>query len=114
MASNVASASCNRVRILSAVLRRFPEPLAFTTSVCASSWLGGARRAQVQPHQRALGVGEIAHQLANRFGELTHQGGHGQNLISPRQLRMLEEIDHLDSVSPLQMLLTDALEICQS
>src|SRR5205814_5238992 len=68
---------------------------------------------QVEPDQGALGVGQVTDQLSDRLGKLADEGGEREDLIAPRQLRALEEIDHLDAVAALQMLVTDFLQVCQ-
>ena len=84
MASSVASASSSRSRIFAAALRRLgARPRRFTaTALRTPHVLRRAHRAQVQPDQRALGVGEIADQLANRLGKSAHQRREREDLIA--------------------------------
>src|SRR5437867_5859954 len=116
MASNVASASFSRSRRLLVGLRRLRAPPLFrvTATVPGFSQLHRARWAQVQSYQSALRIGEIADQLANWLRKLAHQGREREDLIAARQLRVFQEIDHLDAISSLQMRLTDSLEVSQS
>ena len=65
----------------------------------------------MQPDQRALGVAEIPHDLAQRLRQPAHQSRNGQDLISFRQLRVLEQVNHLDPVSPGEVLLTEFFEV---
>src|SRR5688500_2871047 len=111
MASSVASASCRRARM------DFPPPrfraprLPRAVTATRRSRPQGALRAQVQSDERALGIGQVPHQLADRFGQPAHQCWKRKDLIALRQLRVLEEIDHLDAVSSLEVLLADRLEV---
>src|SRR6185437_5124122 len=77
--------------------------------------LAGARSykigAQVEPYQHPLGVREIADDLLDRLGKVTHERGYCQNLIAAGELRVLQQIDDLDPVPVGQMLLADALEV---
>src|SRR5688500_17682030 len=115
MASSVASASSSRSRMLWVELRRFGvRTFRFTAMASASSRLDPLRRTQVQPDQRALGIGKIADQLADRLGKFADQGGNSEDLIAPRQLRVLQKVDHLDAISTLQMLLANLLQVGQS
>ena len=42
---------------------------------------------QVEAHQHALGIGKVADDFPYGLGELPHQGGKGENLVSLGQLR---------------------------
>ena len=67
--------------------------------------------AEIQPDEHAFRVREVADDLLDRFGQPSHERGHGQDLVAARELRILQQIDDLDLVAPLQMLLADLLQV---
>ena len=93
-------------------LGRFRGPLFRLTAIDRqSSRLARRSGAQVQPDQGALGVGKVADQLADRLRKLTNDGGDGEDLVAPSQLRALQEIDYLDTVASVQVLVANSLEV---
>jgi hypothetical protein len=69
------------------------------------------RRSDIQPDEDAVSVREVSDDLAHRLGQKPDERRHRENLISGRQLRVLNQVDDLDPVSTLEMLLADPLEI---
>ena len=68
-------------------------------------------RTEIQPHEDALGVREIADDLLDRFRQLAHQRWDRQNLVAARELRVFQQIDNLDAVPAGQMLFANAPEV---
>lgn len=66
---------------------------------------------QIQADEHALGIGQIADDLAHRCGKFAHQGWDCQDLIALRQLRMFEQIDDLDLILAGQVLVAKFFEI---
>ena len=66
---------------------------------------------QIQPDEHAFRVREVADDLLDRFRQPPHERRHGQDLVAARELRILQQIDDLDLVAPLQMLLADLLQV---
>ena len=50
----------------------------------------------IKTNQNTLGVGEIADDLSDRLRELPHERRNRQDLISPRQRRVLHQVDDFD------------------
>jgi hypothetical protein len=72
---------------------------------------GLAQRLQGQAHQHAIGVGEVANDLANFQREFDLERGNGDDVIPARQVRILQNIDHFDLVTALQVLFAQDTEI---
>src|SRR5437870_4642548 len=70
-----------------------------------------ARGSDGQSDENTLGVREVSDDLAHGLGQTADQRRHGEDLIPCRELRVLDQVDDLDPVSPGQMLLADSLEI---
>ena len=68
---------------------------------------------QIQPDENAFGVREIPDDLLDRFGETPVERRDRQDLIALGQLRVLQEIDDLDLIVPVQMFLTDLLQVSE-
>src|SRR3954470_11889323 len=66
---------------------------------------------EVQTDQDPLGVGEVADDLAHRFGQPALEGGDGDDLLALGQLRALEQVDDLDGVLAGEVLLADLPEV---
>src|SRR5262249_32237605 len=66
---------------------------------------------QLQSDQRALGVGQVADDLAHRVGKLAHQRRDGDDLVVLGEARVLEQVDHLDLVAPGEVLLAHLLQV---
>src|SRR5512135_2140456 len=65
----------------------------------------------VESDQHALSVGKIADNPAQRRRQLAHQGGHGQDLVARRQLRLAQQIYHLDAVLALKVLIAELVQV---
>src|SRR3954471_12113611 len=66
---------------------------------------------ELQPDQRAFGVGEVADDLAYRVGQLALQRRDGDDLVVLGEARVLQEVDHLDLVAPGEVLLAHLLQV---
>src|SRR6185369_8104439 len=82
---------------------------------CGSCLVPGLFRAlaQLQPDQRALGVGQVADDLSQRRRNLAYQRGDGDDLVLLRQARVLHQVDYLDRVIAGEVLFTDLLEVVE-
>ena len=68
-------------------------------------------RTEIQPDQDPFGVRQVADDLLDRSGSRRTSVGSAR-IWSPRpELRILQEIDDLDPVAPLQVLLADLLQV---
>ena len=72
---------------------------------------GPSGRTQVESDQHPLGVRQIADDLLNGLGQSAHQRRHSENLVAAGELRVLQQVDHLDVIAPGEILLADAFEI---
>src|SRR5205807_445920 len=54
---------------------------------------------------------EVADDPLDRLGQLAHQRGDGKNLVSASELRVPQQVDHLDAVRSLEMLLADSPQV---
>src|SRR5262245_11256429 len=89
------------------VLSRSGRP----ASVVFSAAIALQRGSNIEADENAIGVREIADDLAHGLGEPAHERRHREDLIPGRELRVLDQIDDLDPVPPGQMLLADPLQI---
>src|SRR6185312_8255120 len=90
---------------------RGPRSAARSLSCRSRSRLLALHRPDVEPHQHPLLVREIADDLLHRLRQLAHQCGHRQDLVARGEPGVLEQVDDLDRVLPLEVLFTEALEI---
>src|SRR5579862_477168 len=75
----------------------------FMRPSCTSS----SERLQRQADEHAVGVGQIADDLSDLLRELHDQRGNRDDLVPPRHLRVLQQIDDFDLVAALQMFVTE-------
>src|SRR5579863_6383816 len=68
-------------------------------------------RAHVKTNQNAFSVRQVADDLLHGLGEFPHQRGDRQNLITLRELRILQQIHHLNPVGARKMRLAQSLEV---
>src|SRR6266850_838654 len=68
---------------------------------------------EIQSHEDAFRVRQVADDLLDRFRQPPHERGYGQDLVPASKLRILQEIDDLDLIAPLQVLLADLLQISE-
>jgi hypothetical protein len=68
----------------------------------------------LQSDQRTLGVAQISYDLAERLGQFSNQGRDRDDLVTCRQLRVLEQVDDLDSIAARQMLFAELLQVRES
>jgi hypothetical protein len=69
--------------------------------------------AQIQADENAFGVREIPDDLLDRFGKTPDERRDRQDLIALGQLRVLQEIDDLDLIVPVQMFLANLLQVSE-
>src|SRR5262245_33216529 len=69
------------------------------------------RGSDIEADENAIGVREIADDLAHGLGKPAHERRHREDLIAGGQLRILDQVDDLDPIPPGQMLLADSLQI---
>ena len=62
-----------------------------------------ARRPQVEPDQHALLVRQVADDLLHGRRQPADERGQGHDLVAARELRLLQQVDHLDAVAAGQM-----------
>src|SRR6185295_458867 len=68
-------------------------------------------RPQVQAHEHALGIRQVADDLAHRLGQPADQGGDGQDLVRARELGVGDQVHDLDAVLAGQVLLAEPLQV---
>src|SRR5262249_23694373 len=69
------------------------------------------RRTEVETDEDALGVREIADDLLDRHRQTAHQRRDREDLVALSELRIDDQIDHLDAVPAGEMLVTELLQI---
>ena len=76
-------------------------------------WTESAKLAppELEAGEQSVGVGEVAHDFADGFGQLADECGHGQDLVVGRSAWVLLQIHDFDLVSPRQVLLAGALQV---
>ncbi len=62
---------------------------------------------EVEADEHPLCVGQIADQAAEGQGQFLDQGWRGNDLLPPRQSRLLVEVDHLQVIAPFEVLFAD-------
>ena len=67
-----------------------------------------------EANQHALGVGQVTNDLAQRRWQPPNQCRNGQDLIAFGQLRLLEQIDDLDSIATRKVLFAQAFQVLES
>src|SRR5580765_4337451 len=87
-----------------------PSPVAGTLPASGGTSGSGADT-EIQSHEDAFGVREIADDLLDRFGQPAHERGKGEDLVAVSELGILHEIDHLDLVTAVEVLLADLPQI---
>ena len=68
---------------------------------------------QVEAHEDAVRVREVADDLLDRFRQPPYERWHGQDLVALCELRILNEIDDLDLVAAVQVFLADLLQVSE-
>src|SRR5262245_7505157 len=69
------------------------------------------RGPDVQAHEHAVGVREVADDPPNWLRQAPHEGRHREDLIARGELRVLDQVDDLDPVLAGHVLLAELLEV---
>jgi len=69
---------------------------------------------ELEANQDSFGVGQVTDDPSTRQRLFPHDGRHGDDLVVPRDLRILQQIDDLDMISAGKMCLADLFEIVES
>jgi hypothetical protein len=64
-----------------------------------ASWL--IARAQIQPHEHALGIGQVANDFSYGLRQLAHQRGNGKDLVAFGKLGLLHQINDIDAAESI-------------
>src|SRR5450759_3120475 len=107
MAHKTSSASASRERRSSSSAASSGREVPSVMMPSPSSSVGP----QIQPDQNPLEIRKIADDPPQGWRQFLDQGGHGDDLLSLGQHRLLIDVDHLEVVAPLEMLLADLLDI---
>src|SRR5262245_14386440 len=70
-----------------------------------------ARRPQVESDQHPFAARQVADDLAQRLRHLAYQRRDGENLVVARELRVLEQVDHVDPVAPRQVVFAERVQV---
>ena len=71
-------------------------------------------RPELEANENSFGVGQVTDDSSTGQGLFPHDGRHGDDLVVPRDLRILQQIDDFDMVAAGEMCLTDLFEIAES
>ena len=71
-------------------------------------------RPELEANQDSLGVGQVTDDSSTGQGLFPHDSRHGDYLVVPRDLRILQQIDDLDMVAAGEMCLADLFKIAES
>ena len=71
------------------------------------------QRLDVEPDQHAFLVGQVADDLADRLGQLAHEGRHGEDLVAGGEPRINEQVDDFDVVAPCQVRVAKAPQVLE-
>src|SRR5437868_10542347 len=74
----------------------------------------GTDRPQLEADKDPFRIREIADDLAHRRRQFAHQRWDGDDLVLPRPLGILNEIDDLDRIFSWQVLIAEFLEVFDS
>src|SRR5215218_1669609 len=66
---------------------------------------------EVHAHEKLLSVRQVTNDPLQRCRKFSNQRRERENLISRRKLRVLHQVDHLDLVSPREMILAKPLQV---
>jgi hypothetical protein len=58
-------------------------------------------RSNIQAYENAILIGKVPENLLDRFGKTPDQSRQGKDLVTGRQLWVLEEINHLNRIPAL-------------
>src|SRR5580692_2803246 len=95
--------------VASALLRARPLRLIFFVRGPSQSFSGS----QIQADENVVDIGKGAYHGSHRSREPTYHGRGSKDLIAPGQLRVLEQIDHLDSIPALEVGFAQLLEVVE-
>src|SRR5581483_5996507 len=68
-------------------------------------------RFEIEPNQNPVSVRQIPNNLFDRLWQTANQGGHSDNLVALRQLRIAQQVNYFDAVLASQMSFANLLQI---
>src|SRR5580765_3581066 len=99
-------------RLFTAQTDRGVKPVTYRRSTYRSgTTASSSSRTEIQSHEHTLRVRQIADDLLDGLRQPPHERRQCEDLVALGELGVLEEIDHLDLVAPLQVRFADLLQI---